>query len=136
MMKEKLRWAKLFDIPIAEQSPPNFPPNTIQAQRALVAALLVKPDSWEEALATLFEAAWVHRQDVFTFDQIRPIFDRLFGEQATQEIMERASICRVPTPIANMLNQATSPAVKALLTKNTEEALQSGSFGLPWFIGR
>ena len=26
--------------------------------------------------------------------------------------------------------------VKELLTKNTQEALDSGSFGLPWFTGK
>lgn len=28
--KERLRWAKLFSIPMAEETPPGFPRNTIQ----------------------------------------------------------------------------------------------------------
>lgn len=28
--KERLRWAKLFDIPMAESLPPGFPANTIK----------------------------------------------------------------------------------------------------------
>jgi len=31
--KERLRWAKLFDVPMAKEMPPGFPPNTIQVSK-------------------------------------------------------------------------------------------------------
>lgn len=136
MAREKLRWAKLFDIPIAEQFPPGFPLNTLQAQRALVAASLVRPDLWEEALAALFHAAWVDRKPVGSFEQVQPIFNLLFGDKATQEIIKKASEPLVLPLVTDKAPQATSQEVKDLLTKQTNHALQSGSFGLPWFIGK
>ena len=34
-----------------------------------------------------------------------------------------------------MIFQRTGPEVKQLCTKNTEQALAEGAFGLPYFVG-
>ena len=135
--KERLRWAKLFNIPMAEQMPPNFPQNTIQAQRALTAVSLLQPERLCDAIAALYNMSFAERQEIHRFEHVWPVFAKMFGDTAAKEIMDKVSDC----PSIGRRNrfiqiQATSDEVKKLLTAKTEEALAEGSFGLPWYMGK
>lgn len=57
------------------------------------------------------------REDVHSLEAVKPIMAKLLGESAASELVSRA----------------TRPEVKKTLTENTDEALASGAFGLPWF---
>ena len=89
MGQERLRWAKLFNVPMAEQIPPGFPHNTIQAQRALTAVSLLRPESLCDAIAALYLMSFAERHEIHKFENVRPVFAKMFGDTATKEIMEK-----------------------------------------------
>ncbi|KAL9128979.1 MAG: hypothetical protein Q9217_002454 [Psora testacea] len=103
---------------MSENMPPGFPQNTINAQRALVAVSLVRPQQLGDAIAALYDASFAKRQEIHRLENIRPIFLKMFGDTVTNEIMDRA----------------TSDEVKNLLAVNTDKAVADGSFGLPWYV--
>ncbi|KAL9101761.1 MAG: hypothetical protein Q9163_003008 [Psora crenata] len=115
---ERLRYAKLFDIPMAEALPSGFPQNTVHAQRALVAVSLIRPRQLGDAIAALYEASFARSQDIHRLDDIKPILMQIFGGTVTRDIVDKA----------------TSDDVKKLLVANTDKALLDGSFGLPWLV--
>ncbi|KAF6227130.1 hypothetical protein HO133_008571 [Letharia lupina] len=116
--KERLRWAKSFNIPMAEGNPPGFPANTIKVQRALTLVGILHPQRLAESLAAVFHASFAEHRQVHTPESLTPIFEKIFGEEGTKEI----------------LTKSTSDEVKQLLTAKTNEALAEGSFGLPWYV--
>ncbi|CAD6579152.1 MAG: hypothetical protein ASARMPRED_008973 [Alectoria sarmentosa] len=117
--KERLRWAKSFGVPMAEGLPPGFPPNTLKVQRALTVVALRHPERLADTIAAIYHASFTEQKEVHTPENITPIFEKIFGEVGTKEILE----------------ESTSDKVKKLLTAKTGEALAEGSFGLPWFVG-
>ncbi|KAL2057143.1 hypothetical protein ABVK25_002882 [Lepraria finkii] len=116
--KERLRWAHLFNIPMAEEMPPGFPRNTVQVQRALAAVALLQPEKLTETIATLYHMLFVERREIHTLELLGPVFSKILGERPAKEI----------------LTKATSDEVKKLLSTKTNEALEEGAFGLPWFV--
>ncbi len=66
-----------------------------------------------------------------------PIFEKIFGEEQTKEILTKVGIELLDTCIQFGLTslQSTSDEVKKLLIAKTDEALAEGSFGLPWYVG-
>ena len=86
--KERLRWAKLFDVPIAEALPPNFPPKTLQVQRALTAVSLLKPERLCDAIAALYNLAFVENRQVHTLECVWPVFAQIFGDTTAKAIMD------------------------------------------------
>ncbi|KAI9818110.1 MAG: hypothetical protein M1827_000735 [Pycnora praestabilis] len=115
---ERLRWARLFNIPIAETPPEGFPPLTLGVQRALCALTLTNPERLIETTAALYKELWVERKVIHKPDALLSILQRVLGEAEGKATMEKS----------------TSDEAKKLLTANTEKALQQGCFGLPWFI--
>ncbi|KAK3178243.1 hypothetical protein OEA41_000376 [Lepraria neglecta] len=65
--KERLRWAHLFNIPMAEEMPPGFPRNTVQASH--------------ETIATLYHMSFAERQEIHTLELLGPVFSKIFGER-------------------------------------------------------
>ena len=97
--KERLRWATLFHVPMAESMPPGFPQNTLQAQRALVAVSLIRPQHLGDSIAALYDRSFVKVQDIHTLESIRPVFVEMFGDSATEEIMNKVSfLALTPRP--------------------------------------
>lgn len=116
--KERLRWAKSFNVPMAEGIPPGFPANTIKVQRALTVVALRHPESLADTLAAIYHASFAEQKEVHTPESLMPIFEKIFGEEGTKEILAKS----------------TTDEAKELLTAKTEEALAEGSFGLPWYV--
>ena len=87
--KERLRWARSFNIPIANEMPPGFPNNTIQVQRALTAMSLMRPESLVSTIAAVYHESFVERRDVHTLESLRPIFNRLIGESDSEEVLAK-----------------------------------------------
>lgn len=117
---ERLRWARLFEIPMAEEMPPGFPPLTLGVQRALCAICIERPESVPDALAALYKAMWV---DVLPIQKpevaVEVLGAVLGGEDVARGFFERGG----------------GKEAKALLAKNTDLAFEKGAFGLPWFVG-
>lgn len=87
--KERLRWARSFRIPMADEMPPGFPNNTIHVQRALTAVSLMHPERLEEMFAALYHASFALGQDIHTPASLEPVFVGMFGERQAKEILTR-----------------------------------------------
>ncbi|CAF9924376.1 hypothetical protein IMSHALPRED_006169 [Imshaugia aleurites] len=123
LRKERLRWAKLFNVPMAEGIPPGFPANTIKVQRVLTSVAILHPERLGDTLAAIYHASFAELKEVHTPDRLVPILAKLFGEEGTKEILIKVAI-----------KLSTSDEVKKLLIAKTDEALAEGSFGLPWYV--
>ena len=154
-MKERLRWAKRFEVPMHEQMPPGFPQNTLtasidrtlinddklteeQVQRALCAVELLFPQQIEATLKVLYHAFFVEHRDVTSNDILSELLTAVHGAHKSNEIIAKVSSDLIEPDVIRAKHfelQSTSDEAKRLLSKNTEQALQDGSFGLPYFVG-
>ncbi len=98
--------------------PPGFPVNTIPILRALTVIADLYPHELEATIAAIYDASFVKRQLVHTSENAKPILLATVGPGAAEDV----------------LSKATSPEFKRRLIQNTDEAVDSGAFGLPWFI--
>ncbi len=104
---ERLRFARLFDVPMAEEMPPGFPafslsvkvmlqllvilPNRFQTQRALCAITLLYPERLAETLDVLFHRSFAERKEIHTPESQLPILSKIFGETGAKGILAKAS---------------------------------------------
>lgn len=114
----RLRWARLFNVPMDEQMPEGFPQSSLLTQRALCAVNLKYPQKLEEVIATLFFCSFVERKAVHTSNDLLSVLATILGESEAGEILEKSN----------------SDEIKKLLFANTSEALAEGSFGVPWYV--
>lgn len=87
--KERLRWARSFNIPIAAEMPPGFPRNTVHVQRALTAVSILHPEKLEETIAAVFHESFAERQDIHTLESLTPIFGEILGESEAREVLTK-----------------------------------------------
>jgi len=118
IMIEKNRWARNFQIPMADKAPEPFPQATLHAQRALCAISLAFPDKLDDCLAALYHTFWVERQTIGKPEVFGPVLQKVLGEADAKTVMEKMA----------------SPEVKKLLVDNTDLSIKEGAFGLPWFV--
>ncbi|KAL8672972.1 MAG: hypothetical protein Q9168_002605 [Polycauliona sp. 1 TL-2023] len=118
MNHERLRWARLFDVPMKETTPPGFPANTLPVQRVLTAVDMLSPQKLVETFDTIYQASFVEHQPVHEPACLSALLENVLGNDQAQEI----------------LKQSTSSEVKGKLMARTEEIISKGSFGLPWYI--
>lgn len=111
------RWANYLKVPMKKEAPPGFPPNTIIAQRALVAIHLKSPDKLTKAMDALFEAMWTQHANVQDAGTVVEILEKAIGRQDAEAAMKGV--------------QETE--VKKQLSTNTNLSFEDGAFGLPWF---
>lgn len=119
--KERVRWAKQFNIPFAEKNPEPFPQLTLGAMRALCAVALMYPNDQailSNCFAALYQAFWVERQTISQPEVYGKVFENVFGEQKGKEVMAKSQ----------------SKEAKDLLKANTDLAFEEGAFGLPYFV--
>ncbi|KAL2006988.1 hypothetical protein VTN00DRAFT_8426 [Thermoascus crustaceus] len=115
---ERLRWARRFSVPMTERMPEGFPPLTLGVQRALCAISLLSPHKLTSAIDALYHSFWVDANTAIGKPEgFMPVLERVLGKEGAEEVL-RAS---------------NEPKVKALLASNTDKAMASGAFGLPWF---
>ncbi|KAK3950228.1 thioredoxin-like protein [Pseudoneurospora amorphoporcata] len=119
---ERLRWARAFSIPIIDQMPPNFPPNTLPIQRVLAGIGASSSQSQSQiisALDALYKSYWVNGTPVHEPAHLRSVLSSsLEGGEAAAD---------------KMLAAAQTAEVKQRLVENTDQAFAEGAFGLPWF---
>jgi 2-hydroxychromene-2-carboxylate isomerase len=85
---ERNRWAKLFNIPMKEQAPENFPPLTLTIMRALCALVSLKPGKEGQellvrALDVLYPAFWVEHRKTNEKEILVECLVGVLGEEIT-----------------------------------------------------
>ncbi|MEE2755677.1 MAG: 2-hydroxychromene-2-carboxylate isomerase [Myxococcota bacterium] len=108
MLKDLSRWSKSWNIPFTFSD--SFPHNSLLAMRALTAAPM---DCIEQLSLSIFQAAWVHNQDISKPDVVKGALGDLADE---------------------LLTATQDPAVKERLKQTTQEAVDAGAFGAPSFV--
>ncbi|KAL4869429.1 hypothetical protein BDV12DRAFT_185134 [Aspergillus spectabilis] len=115
---ERLRWARYFSVPISETTPEGFPPLTLAVQRILTAISQKAPIKLVPATEAVYQEFWIKGNGKATQPEVFvPIFEKVLGETETKAVLEAAN----------------RPEIKAQLSANTQQAFDSGAFGLPWF---
>ena len=94
----------------------------MQTQRALTALQKSHPDKLAPAIGALFQAFWARHEPVHEAETLRKVLGSVLpgGEKDAAMIVERAG----------------EKEIKNVLQKRTEELVNDGAFGLPWFIGK
>nr|OQO22377.1 hypothetical protein B0A51_10577 [Rachicladosporium sp. CCFEE 5018] len=114
---ERDRWATRFNIPIFAGVPEGFPANTLASGRTLALVEREHPSQLPAAYSALFKTYWVDGSPVQKPEVVASALATVFGKAEAEELVARTG----------------EAEVKKLLNSNTELALQSGAFGLPWF---
>ncbi|KAF2236217.1 thioredoxin-like protein [Viridothelium virens] len=116
--KDLARWAEQLKIPWRPGHPAYYPnTSTSNVQRAAVACSLECPDKLGDVLDALYYAFWFRKRGVQLDEVYESILRSILGESLSDKVVRRSE----------------SEEVKALLRKNTQEALDDGACGLPWF---
>ncbi|KAJ9607986.1 hypothetical protein H2200_008065 [Cladophialophora chaetospira] len=112
------RWSRDCNIPWKQGWPANYPfkATTLKVQRVLTACSLECPVQYPDIVSELYRAFWVEKLGVQLPEVHGPVIANVVGKDVAAKILERS----------------VSDEVKALLRQNTEEAVASGSVGLPW----
>lgn len=115
---ERLRWARLFNIPMAETLPSGFPPMTLALQRCLAALEISHPEKMADVIEALFKDFWEKgNAEIYKVDVFKPVIAGVVGLDAAEDVVVRSG----------------GKEAKARLQENGDKALQTGAFGLPWF---
>ncbi|PMD65251.1 HCCA isomerase/glutathione S-transferase kappa [Hyaloscypha bicolor E] len=119
---ERVRWARLFSIPMDEKTLDGFPPLTLLIMRTLCALTILYPGSQGQgklmkALDALYPAYWVEHKKTNEREVLAEILGKVLGEEDAGKAMKMAG-----------------KEGKELLGENTDRALADGAFGLPWFV--
>lgn len=118
IMLERERWAKYFNIPIAKEVPVPFPQPTINTQRALCYIQAKHPDKLIAAFDALYKAFWVERKTINDPQVISAALEGPLGKEVTAEVLEGLK----------------GDEAKQVLRANSDQALNDGCFGLPYFV--
>ncbi|KAF9977611.1 Glutathione S-transferase kappa 1 [Actinomortierella ambigua] len=117
MFTDLMRISAISKIPV--KFPSRFPISTILPQRLLLAIQKYEPAKLEEAILKFYEAYWALDKDVSDKQVLVDALLSVFG----------GSMAKVEQMFA-----ATQEAeIKKLLTDNTNECVQKGGFGAPFF---
>lgn len=110
----------MFNVPISDGVPAGFPVNTINVQRALVAVARDRPDQFLPVVTACYDAFWVkcNEADV-TGAGLGKVLASVLGASGAEAV----------------LTASKTDEVKQLLSKNTQDFIDQGAFGLPYFIG-
>ncbi|EGE79554.1 hypothetical protein RJZ56_003343 [Blastomyces dermatitidis] len=112
---ERLRWSKFLNVPMYPDMPKGFPILTMSVQRALCA---IPAEQLPACFDALYKELWVEGNsqlnDPKTF---LPILEAAVGKEMA----------------ANALEQSNTQPIKDLLIANSDKAVETGAFGIPWF---
>ena len=97
MFLDRLRWARLFSVPMNESLPPGFPKSSLPVQRALCAIAIAKPERLQDCIAALCKASWVEQVDIYEETALRGILVKLLGESEASGMLEKVSNLSPPS---------------------------------------
>jgi len=86
---ERLRWARLFSIPMTEKMPDGFPPLTLTIMRALCALTVLNEkdgqDKLVKALDELYWEYWVNHKKTNEKDILAEVLGKVLGSEETRK---------------------------------------------------
>jgi 2-hydroxychromene-2-carboxylate isomerase len=87
---ERLRWARLFSVPMAEKQPEGFPPLTLPIMRAMCALTVLHPGKEAQGplircLDVLYPAMWVDHRKTNEKDVLADILNGVLGVEESQK---------------------------------------------------
>lgn len=84
---ERIRWAKLFSVPMNNEMPDEFPPLTLPITRALCVLTVVDPrqETLTKALDAIFNAYWVQHKMVHKPRVLKEILSEAVGLDITEK---------------------------------------------------
>ncbi|KAJ5781260.1 hypothetical protein N7457_006420 [Penicillium paradoxum] len=116
--RERLYWARRFQVPMSEAIPEGFPASTSEVQSALSLVATKFPDKLVPIVDKLHRGFWEEgKSSVLTQSGFASIFEDELSADNTRHI----------------LNESKGTEAKAILDESTQRAFTSGAFGLPWF---
>ncbi|KAJ5462306.1 hypothetical protein N7530_010511 [Penicillium desertorum] len=116
--KERIYWARRFQVPMSEALPEAFPASTSEVQLALCLLAKQYPDKLVPVVGNIYRAFW---EDGDSNILTQPGFCSVFESELGAEIARR------------ILDESKGTEAKTILSGNTQNAIDSGAFGLPWF---
>lgn len=114
MLQDLTRWSALYGVPF--RFSPCFPLNSMAALRGALGVRMRAPASFAKYNHAMFRAAWVDGRDIGSKDVIEAIAKEA---QLAPEIV---------------LSANDAPNVKELLKEQTQRAVSTGAFGMPWVV--
>ncbi|KAJ5153691.1 Major facilitator superfamily [Penicillium coprophilum] len=116
--RERIYWARRFQVPMSEAIPKGFPASTADVQLALCLLATEYPDKLVPIVERISRGFWEEgNSGVLTQPGFSAIFESELGAENAKRI----------------LNEFKGAAAQAILGRRTQEAFTSGAFGLPWF---
>lgn len=112
LFQDLSRWAKLYGVPL--QFPKSFPVNSVQPERAAIAA--DKAGKGVPFAKALMAAHWADGRDISQPEELKAI------------------AASVGLDAEAIIAATQDPAIKEALKANTEDAIQRGVFGAPTFF--
>ncbi|GMS93910.1 hypothetical protein PENTCL1PPCAC_16085 [Pristionchus entomophagus] len=91
--------------------------SSLNANRLICAVQLAQPEKGEAVARALYRRLWVDQADIFQ------------NEDFLEVLSSCGVICR-----HSIVSSIASEKVKAIIKKNTDEAVESGCFGAPWTV--
>ncbi|TGZ79809.1 thioredoxin-like protein [Ascodesmis nigricans] len=115
------RTCRRYNIPIRKGFPEKFPMPTLLAQRVQVAAGIALGQEKGNTVVEAFEKAlWLEEVDIESQENCGAVLVKAVGKEDAGKVLKTLT--------------ENTDAVKEQLKKNTEAAIKSGSFGVPWFV--
>ena len=114
VMEDLARWAKKWGVPLHVN--PHFPIDTISLMKMAVGVQLRMQERFDLLNRTIFRALWVEARDLGT-------------AAVVEEVLRGASF-----DPGVMHGLVADTEVRALLRRNTNEAIERGAFGAPTFF--
>lgn len=91
--QERDRWARYFDVPMIKHFPEDFPPMTLEAQRALCAINQRIPEKLLGATEELYCSIWIHgNMKVGQGAALAAVLERVLGKNDADAIIKAVSI--------------------------------------------
>ncbi|CAG7917877.1 unnamed protein product [Penicillium olsonii] len=114
--RERIYWARRFNVPMSEAIPEGFPASTADVQLVLCLVAREHPDMLVPMVQRLYREYWAEGNSNALTEGLPVILEQELGPQIAERILALAK----------------NPDAKAALEENTQEAFGSGAFGLPW----
>ena len=102
---ERLRWARYFNVPMADTMPPGFPALTVsvsfphhlgsshsyphQVGRALCAVNVLAPEKLSDVIAALFHISFAERKPIDKPNDFLPVIAGVLGEKGAKDVAEK-----------------------------------------------
>lgn len=111
---------KLLQNPHPRGQPQTLPQPTINTGRALCAISQLYPSKLTSAFEALYHAFWVEGKTINQADII------------SAALSSHADFSK--DEVEAVMGKIADPQVKKMLSANSEQAMEEGAFGLPWFV--